>query len=170
MTAEPGPAVRGHFDGVAPDRSELRGWCLQAEQVWLRAGDSEPVAVACREARADLEALGWPLFCGFVLPLEALGRPEDLLGQRLWASLDAEGRHPLPEAHPWRLGAGLLLRSRRQALTTAGEQLLRQQGPAAAVEHFAEALLNDPDHGPFHGRLRYALYRLEEAADQSCGS
>ncbi|MFZ4566141.1 MAG: hypothetical protein ACOYMY_06730 [Prochlorococcaceae cyanobacterium] len=178
MTAASLPEVCGHFDGLAPDRPELRGWCLTVEQVWLRAADGRAVAAACREPRADLEAVGLPLFCGFVVPLEALGRPDALLGQRLWASLDAEGLRPLPETQPWRLGAEQLLRIRRQPLLAMGNSLLREQGPLAALIFFADALLDDPDHGPFHERLRHALFRLEEhvpeptvgTSAQSCGS
>ena len=70
---------RGHFDGLAPDRPELRGWCLDAAEVWLRAGDARAVMVPCRDPRPDLEAVGLPLFCGFVAPLELLGSPADLL-------------------------------------------------------------------------------------------
>lgn len=166
--------MAAHFDGLAPDRPELRGWCLDGGTVWLRCGDGAPLAVECRHPRPDLEAVGLPLFCGFVLPLEALGHLEDLLGLRLWASLDHEGQRPLPEAQPWRLGAEALQHCRRQALIEVGEGLLRQQELAAAVAHFAEALLNDPDHGPLHERLRYALFRLEELASgtwpQSRGS
>jgi len=134
----PAAAERGRFDGLAPDRPELRGWCLDGERVWLRAGGGDPVAAVCCEARPDLEAVGLPLFCGFLLPLEALGRADDLLVQ--------------------------------------GDGLLREQGPRAALTHFAEALLDDPEHAPFHERLRYVLFRLEEAepvastSAHSCGS
>lgn len=147
MTSASLPEVCGHFDGLAPDRPELRGWCLTVEQVWLRAGDGRAVAAACREPRADLEAVG---------------RPDALLGQRLLASQDAEGLRPLPETQPWRLGAEQLLRIRRQPLLAMGNSLLREQGPLAALTFFADALLDDPDHGPFHERLRHALFRLEE--------
>jgi hypothetical protein len=172
----PAAAERGHFDGLAPDRPELRGWCLDAERVWLRAGNGDPVAAVCCEARPDLEAVGLPLFCGFLLPLEALGRADDLLGQQLWGSFDAEGQRPLPQCQPWRLGAEQLLRLRRQQLLAEGDGLLREQGPRAALTHFAEALLDDPEHAPFHERLRYVLFRLEEAepvastSAHSCGS
>lgn len=153
---------------MAPDRPELRGWCLDSDTVWLWAADGPPVAAPCRHPRADLEAVGLPLFCGFVVPIEALGRPEDLLGQRLWASVDAEGLRPLPQMQAWILGAELLLRIHRLPLLALGDRLLREQGPVAAMAHFAEALLDDPGHAAFHERLRYCLFRQEETSVQSC--
>ena len=150
------PLIRGHFDGLAPDAPELRGWCLDIDTVWLWAG-AAPVAVPCRAPRPDLEVVGLPLHCGFVCELTQLGAPASLLGERLWASADADGRVPLPQARPWRLGALALQATDRQAVIAAGNRLLRQQQWAEACRHFAEALVHDSAHEPLHERLRYAL-------------
>lgn len=158
----------GHFDGLAPDAPELRGWCVGAECVWLHAGDRPPLAVPINHPRPDLEAVGLPLHCGFLCPLQHLGEADQLLGETLWASEDRLGQRPLPQAHPWRFGALALQHSQRPEVIAAGNRLLQQGLMSAAVEHFAQALLHDPHHAPLHERLRYALLRQQLAATGTC--
>jgi hypothetical protein len=158
---------QGSFDGLAPDAPELRGWCLDTPTVWLWAGERAPLAVPCQTPRPDLEAVGLPLHCGFVCELSRLGPAASLLGERLWASADAEGLRPLPQARPWRLGALALQATDRQAVIAIGNSLLRQQHWTDATRHFAEALVHDPAHEPLHERLRYALLCASLAASDT---
>lgn len=89
--------LRGHFDGLSPDQSELTGWCYSSTNgqasVWLHAEGLSPRKVPCWQHRPGLAVEGHPQDCGFAL---ALSDWPQVGGRNVWASFDEAGVLRLP--------------------------------------------------------------------------
>jgi hypothetical protein len=89
--------LRGHFDGLSSDESELQGWCyspnVESATVWLHAEGLCPRPLRCTVQRPGMSDKGHPEKCGFSLPL--LSWPE-AAGRLVEVSFDPEGELLLP--------------------------------------------------------------------------
>lgn len=89
--------LRGHFDGLSPDGSELTGWCYSSisgqASVWLHAEGLPPRNVPCWQHRPSLAVEGHPQDCGFAV---ALSDWPQVAGRNVWASFDEAGVLQLP--------------------------------------------------------------------------
>ncbi|MEB3156540.1 MAG: hypothetical protein VKO26_03795, partial [Cyanobacteriota bacterium] len=97
--------LRGHFDGLTPDGSQLHGWCYKAGErepakVWLRARDLPPREVLCQGMRPGMAGEGHVEACGFQL---AIADWPEAAGGTVWATFDAEGLLRLPQIAPVQL-------------------------------------------------------------------
>jgi len=88
---------RGHFDGLSPDGSELRGWCYSRSHatvnVWLHCPGLPPRAVACSCPRPGMAQQGHVENCGFSL---SLSEWPEAAGREVWATFDQAGQLRLP--------------------------------------------------------------------------
>lgn len=94
--------LRGHFDGLSPDGSQVLGWCYKVggrkpARVWLHANDLPPRELICDKQRPGMGTQGHDETCGFSL---AVSDWPEAAGCLLWASFDPEGVLRLPQPTP----------------------------------------------------------------------
>lgn len=89
--------LRGHFDGLSADGSELSGWCysrsLATANVWLHCPGLPPRSLSCSLPRPGMASQGHVENCGFSL---LLSEWPEAAGREVWACFDEAGELRLP--------------------------------------------------------------------------